>query len=79
MGGNTKIFTPAVIKRAPPFPYLRSKVGTLSEASPLHSGKISAATASLLIFLASNIRLDWLSAFLLKLLDKFLRLIVLSS
>ena len=43
MGGNTKISTPGPIRRAPPFPYFRSKVGTLSEASPLHSGKVSAS------------------------------------
>ena len=51
MGGRLKISTPAVIERAPPFPYLRSKVGTVSAASPLLSGKMSAATASLFLTL----------------------------
>ena len=51
MGGNSKIFTPAVIKRAPPFPYLRLKVGTVSAASPLLSGKMLAAKASLFLTL----------------------------
>ena len=43
MGGKANISTPAAIKRAPPFPYLRSKVkvGTVSAASPLLSGKMS--------------------------------------
>ena len=42
MGGKANISTPAAIKRAPPFPYLRSKVkvGTVSAASPLLSGKM---------------------------------------
>jgi hypothetical protein len=51
MGGTGKISTPAVIERAPPFPYLRSKVGTVSAASPLLSGKMSAAPASLFLTL----------------------------
>jgi hypothetical protein len=51
MGGMPKISTPGPIRRAPPFPYFRSKVGTLSEASPLHSGKMSAPPASLFLTL----------------------------
>jgi hypothetical protein len=51
MGGNTEISTPGPIRRAPPFPYFRSKVGTLSEASPLHSGNMSTAPASLFLTL----------------------------
>ena len=51
MGGNTKISTPAAIERAPPFPYLRSNVGTVSAASPLLSGKMSAPPASLFLTL----------------------------
>jgi hypothetical protein len=46
MGGNTKISTPGPIKRAPPLRYFRSKVETLSGASPLLSGKMSTTPAS---------------------------------
>ena len=54
MGGNSKISTPGPIKRAPPFPYFRSKVGTLSEASPLHSGKMSAPASLFLTLIPSS-------------------------
>ena len=54
MGGITKISTPGPIKRAPPFPYFRSKVGTLSEASPLHSGKVSAPASLFLTLIPSS-------------------------
>jgi hypothetical protein len=54
MGGNTKIFTPAVIKRAPPFPYLRLKVGTVSAASPLLSGKMSTPASLFLTLIPSS-------------------------
>jgi hypothetical protein len=47
MGGITKISTTGPIKKAPPFPYLRSKAGTSSEASPLFSGKMYPALESL--------------------------------
>ena len=54
MGGSSKISTPGPIKRAPPFPYFRSKVGTLSEASPLHSGKMSTPASLFLTLIPSS-------------------------
>jgi hypothetical protein len=54
MGGNSKISTPAAIERAPPFPYLRSKVGTVSAASPLLSGKMSTPTSLFLTLIPSS-------------------------
>ena len=49
MGGTIKISTPAVIKSSPRFPYLRSKMGTVSAASPLLSGKMSTRESLFLI------------------------------
>jgi hypothetical protein len=55
MGGDTKISTPGPIKRAPLFPYLRSKVGTVSAASPLLSGKMSEAPSIFLTLIPSSL------------------------
>jgi hypothetical protein len=55
MGGNTKISTSGPIKRAPPFPYLRSKVGTVSEASPLLSGKALTPVSLFLTLIHSSL------------------------
>jgi hypothetical protein len=55
MGGKPKISTPGPIKRAPPFPYLRSKVGTVSAASPLLSGKMSAPVSISLMLIPSSL------------------------
>ena len=41
MGGTTKISTPAVIKSSPRFPYLRSKIGIVSGATPKLSGHLT--------------------------------------
>ena len=54
LSGSSKISTPGPIKRAPPFPYFRSKVGTLSEASPLHSGKVSTPASLFLTLIPSS-------------------------
>jgi hypothetical protein len=54
MDGKTKISTPGPIRRAPPFPYFRSKVGTLSEASPLHSGKMTGSASLFLTLIPSS-------------------------
>ena len=55
MGGDTKISTPAPIKRAPLFPYLRSMMGTVSAASPLHSGKMSVTLSLFLTLILSSL------------------------
>jgi hypothetical protein len=55
MGGKAKISTPGPIKRAPLFPYLRSKVGTVSAASPLLSGKMSNPASIFLTLIPSSL------------------------
>ena len=55
MGGMAKISTPGPIKRAPLFPYLRSKVGTVSAASPLLSGKMSDPASIFLTLIPSSL------------------------
>jgi hypothetical protein len=55
MDGNGKISTPAAIKRAPLFPYLWSKVETVSAASPLLSGKMSDPVRLFLMLIPSSL------------------------
>ena len=55
MGGCAKISTPGPIKRAPPYPYLRSKVGTVSAASPLFSGKVLTPARKFLTLIPSSL------------------------
>ena len=55
MGGNAKISTPGPIKRAPPLSYLRSKVGTVSAASPLLSGKVFTPVSLFLTLIPSSL------------------------
>jgi hypothetical protein len=40
MGGHATNFTHDAIRRAQPFPYLKSKMGTASAASPMLSGNL---------------------------------------